>query len=382
MVYGTNIWSHYQASVTAELARILGSEHFRMALFEPLHDERRNLGWKEERNSSSWVIGPPSNEQEKKRLYQSCLDADAMVFGACPTEVLKARVAAGKLTIVSSERILKKPFHRLRMLNPRYAKGIMQYRALVNHPHVHALAIGHYAAGDFRIMEAFGDRIWKWGYFVDANTKPPGAVPDRPLKVLWAGRMLKWKKVDILLRALARIQNSLRFGECIIVGDGPEKGHLQHLARRLDFNSDRVRFQPSVPPIKVREMMRDSDVYVLPSSREEGWGVVAGEAMSEGCVLVANEEAGAARELVIEHETGFLFQGDNIDQLTSLLEHLAGNYQLRMKVRQNAWEQMHALWHPSVAAERLIALCKGLLGIKDMPKFEEGPCCKVIESIL
>jgi glycosyltransferase involved in cell wall biosynthesis len=377
MVYGTNIWNHYQGSVASELLKLLGPEHFRMALFEALHEERLKLGWSEERNAGSWVIGPPSNEQEKNKLYQSCFNADVMVFGACPMEVLKARVASKKVTLVASERMLKKRLHRFRMLNPRYAKGIMRYRALVNHSYVHALSIGYHAPMDLRTIGAFGDRIWKWGYFVDVSPKPPGPVPDRPLKILWVGRMLKWKKLDILLQAMARIKNTLRFGECIIVGDGPEKCNLQHLAHRLGFNSDRVRFHAPVPPIKVREMMRDSDVYVLPSNREEGWGVVAGEAMAEGCVLVANEEAGAARELVLEGKTGFLFKGDNIDQLASLLEHLANNYALRIQVRKQAWEMMDSLWRPNIAARRLVAFCEAQMKQSLIPMYRNGPFCQV-----
>jgi glycosyltransferase involved in cell wall biosynthesis len=297
-------------------------------------------------------------------------------------DILKARVNARKLTLVASERLLKKRFHRLRILNPRYARGFMRYRSLVNHSHVHALAIGHYAAGDLRIIGAFGDRIWKWGYFVDVNPEAPRPRLDQPLKVLWVGRMLRWKRVDSLLRALAHVQNSSWFGECMIVGDGPEKFALQRLAERLGLNSKRVQFQQPVPFNEVRRMMRDSDVYVLPSNRGEGWGVVASEAMSEGCVLVANEEAGAARELVIEGETGFLYQDNHIYQLASILERLANNYPLRMQIRKQAWERIHALWHPRVAAERLISLCEGLVGEKNIPKFEQGPCCKVIESIL
>ena len=300
-----------------------------------------------------------------------------MVLGACPMEVLQARTSANKLTLVASERMLKKGFHRLRMFNPRYARGIMQYRAMVNHPHVHALAIGHYAADDLRTISAFGDRIWKWGYFVDVCPEPPGSVSDRPLKILWVGRMINWKKVDVLLRATARIQKSPRFGECVIVGDGAERNHLLGLALRLNLQPERVRFQSTVPFKQVRQMMRDSDVYVLSSNRQEGWGAVAGEAMSEGCVLVANEEAGAARDLVADGEMGFLYQDGNVEQLAALLERLANNYSLRMKIRQQAWEKMHTLWHPRVAAKRLIALCEGLLGVKNMPNFAEGSCCKV-----
>jgi glycosyltransferase involved in cell wall biosynthesis len=379
VIYGTNIWAHYQLPVASELMKCLGPGRFRMALFEEIHDERIKMGWGESQDYS-WVIGPPRNDHERSRMLRQCTEADVMVFGDCPVEVLKARVAANKLTLVASERLLKKPFHHVRMFNPRYAMGFMRYRTLVNHPNVHSLAIGHYAANDLRTIGAFSDRIWKWGYFVDVCHTPPVPVPDRPLKLLWVGRVLNWKKVDTLLRAVAKIQNSPRFGECTIVGDGPEKNHLLRLAQHLRLKTDRVHFLSSVPFDEVRRMMRESDVYVLPSNRHEGWGVVVGEAMSEGCVLVANEQAGASREQIVDSETGFLYRDCDVDQLASILEHIAKDYELRMKIRQKAWAMMNTLWHPRVAAERLLALCEGLLGINSIPNFEGGPCSKAVTA--
>lgn len=347
-----------------------------MALFEEVHDERRRMGWAEH-GECPWVTGPPRTQQENNRIMQQCLDADVMVFGACPIAVLRARVATGKLTLVVNERMLKKGFHRLRMINPRYAHGIRQFLTLVNNPQIHALAVGYYAPDDLQTIGAFKERIWKWGYFVDVNTTPPPTATERPLKILWVGRMLRLKRVDVLLRALEKIQHAPFFGECVIVGDGPENKYLQHLAQRLRLNSQRIIFKPSVPFEEVRKMMRDVDVYVLPSNRKEGWGAVAGEAMSEGCVLIANEEAGAARDLIIEGETGFLFRDGDASQLASLLERVALDRPMRLRVRQQAWKQMSSLWHPRMAAERLVALSQGLLGKTEMPDFKDGPCCKV-----
>jgi len=346
-----------------------------MAIFEAVSHERRDMGWAE-REDLPWVIGPPRNAEEKARLFQTCLDADVMVFGAGPREVLQARVATGKLSLVSAERLLKKPFHHLRMFNPRYATGIRRYRELVNQPHVHALTIGHYAPDDLRTIGVFDDRIWKWGYFIDMPATLPLPPPERPLKLLWVGRMLKSKRIDTLLYAIARIHQSSCFGECVVVGDGPEKERLQRLARRLRIDPERLRFVPSVAFDQVRRLMRESDIYVLPSNRHEGWGAVAGEAMSEGCVLVANEKAGAAKELIIENETGLLFRDGDVEHLASQLKRLALNFPLRMQMRQQAWEQMQTVWHSRIAAERLIALCNGLLGNCEIPSFANGPCCK------
>jgi glycosyltransferase involved in cell wall biosynthesis len=376
LLYGTNIWTHHQVPVASELALIMGPERFRMALFERVPDERRQLGW-EDGVDCPWVIGPPKSNAEMKQIVQQCLEADVMVVGACTPEVLQARVATGKLTLVASERLLKKGFYQLRMLNPRYAMGFRRYCSTVNHPHVHSLSIGFYAPADLRTIGAFADRIWKWGYFVEVNPLPPAVIPDRPLKLLWVGRMLDWKKVDLLLQAVGRIQDAVWFGECLIVGDGPERSRLERLGNKLWLQPAKVRFQQSVPFDEVRRLMREADVYVLPSNREEGWGAVAGEAMSEGCLLVANGEAGASHELIVDGETGFLYRDGNLEQLVALLERLGNDPALRMRVRQQAWERMQNVWHPRVAAERLVTLCRRLLNGDTVQDFSNGPCSRV-----
>lgn len=374
VVYGTNFWSHHQAPVARELARILGPDRFRLAVFEEVSPERRAMGWSE-REDLPWLIGPPADEAARQRLHRECLEADVMVFGDCPYEVLRSRAAAGGLTLVASERLLKKPLHRLRLLNPRYALGLERYRRMVNHPNVHALAVGHHAPADLRTVGAFGDPIFRWGYFVEVATTPPAPIEDRPVRIVWAGRMLRWKRVDTLLRAVARLKDSPRVGECLVVGDGPEKDRLRRLAGRLGLDSRRVRFEPPVAFDAVRDLMRGADIYVLPSNAQEGWGAVAGEAMSEGCVLVANDQAGASRELVVDGASGLLFRGGDDVQLAAHLDRLSRDHALLGRLRQAAWERMTSLWSPRTAAERLVTLGEGLLTGRP-PEFVDGPCSR------
>ncbi len=177
----------------------------------------------------------------------------------------------------------------------------------------------HYAPNDLRVLKAFDDRVWKWGYFTEVGEGLPQKPGNSNVKVLWVGRMLKWKRVDLLLRALASAKDSGIPFECTIVGAGPEKDRLVHLGRRLRLGPECLVFQDPIAPDLVRQKMRESDIYVLSSDRGEGWGAVAGEAMAEGCVLIANEQAGSARELIVDGVTGFLFRDGDVGQLASLL---------------------------------------------------------------
>lgn len=372
LAYCTNIWTHHQSPVCTELARLLGDNQFKLCLFEPVHDERRQLGWAVDIPDHRWIAGPPKNSYDLERLRQVVCDADVAVLGACPREVHAARVATGKLTFVMSERLSKKPYYWWRMLNPRFARGVKRLRSLANRDNVHYLAMGAYAAGDARRMGVYGDRIWSWAYFAEIASKPPQLRTDKQMRILWVGRLLKWKRVDLLLKAIAGMRDESSFGGLDIVGAGPERPRLLKLARKLNLR-DKCVFHEPVAADRVRGLMRRADVYVLGSNRYEGWGVVANEAMSEGAVLVANEQAGAARTLIDHGRTGFLVKDGDAAGLTDILRSLLADASRRETVRQAAWLELQRLWHPCIGAERLVRLTEGFLGLAPMPEYREGP---------
>ena len=137
---------------------------------------------------------------------------------------------------------------------------------------------------------------------------------------------------------------------------------------------DVCKFHDPIAPAEVLAYMRRSDVYAFPSTRAEGWGVVANEALSEGCILVANRQVGAAPMLIRNGETGFMHENGNVNQFVRIIESLAEDPGLQDRIRVDAWERAQRLWHPRVGAQRFVALCEGLLGIGVMPHYPEGPC--------
>jgi glycosyltransferase involved in cell wall biosynthesis len=349
IAYCTNLWNHYQASLCREFANLLGETCFKMCLFEHVPEEQRNLGWASKVPDHKWIAGPPSTPEDMQQLEQLVCDADVAVLGECPMEIREARAATGKLTFVTSERLWKKPFYWWKMLRPRIARGIRRYRNIANRPNVHYLAMGAYAARDVRQIKAYHDRIWSWGYFAEVASEPPRPRNNEPMRVLWVGRMLDWKRVDLLLKAAARVCREPSFGRLDIVGAGPEKSRLLNLSAKLGLG-DKCVIRDPVPPDQVRELMRQADVYVLPSDRGEGWGVVVNEAMSEGAVLVANEQAGAAKVLIDHGRTGFLFPDKDVAGLANILQRLMADRGLRDTVRQNAWQEINRVWHLSVGS--------------------------------
>jgi glycosyltransferase involved in cell wall biosynthesis len=377
LAYVTNMWSHFQATICRELSAKMGADRFKMVLCEPVYDERRQLGWDTSSPTEQWVLGPPGGRVQMAELREWTMGADVAVIGSAPPDFATRRAASGRLTLIMSERLWKRPWRWTQLLRPRTALGVYRFRRMANRSNVHYLAIGAGAPSDVRQIRAFDDRIWTWPYFAEAPANQPEPRLGPGVRILWVGRMIPWKRVDLLLEAVAMIRDEPGFEGLDLFGTGDQQEPWKRLAQHLGLG-DKCGFHGPQHPSVVRRLMREADIYVLASDRNEGWGVVANEAMSEGCVLVANREAGAARVLIKDGITGFLFDDGNSSQLADILRMLVRRPELRERVRAEAFENLVRLWHPRVGAERLIALCQGLLGLVPVPDFAQGPCSRAI----
>jgi glycosyltransferase involved in cell wall biosynthesis len=122
--------------------------------------------------------------------------------------------------------------------------------------------------------------------------------------IIFVGRLLSHKNIDVLLRAVAIIKKLKPSIFAYIVGDGPEREHLEDLATELDIQKN-VRFLGIVEQQDdLYALMKASRVFVLPSTRE-GFGVVAIEANACGLPFITTDHAqNAAKELLVNDENG------------------------------------------------------------------------------
>jgi glycosyltransferase involved in cell wall biosynthesis len=103
-------------------------------------------------------------------------------------------------------------------------------------------------------------------------------------RLLYVGRLLPFKAVDVILRALARLPRSVHL---TLVGDGLQRLELEALASELGVE-DRCLFVGAKPRAELDRYYTDAGVFVFPSVRESG-GMVVLEAMSHALpCLVAN----------------------------------------------------------------------------------------------
>ena len=128
---------------------------------------------------------------------------------------------------------------------------------------------------------------------------------DVPTDIIFAGRLIQEKHVDLLVEAIGLLVPHYPQLNAIIIGDGPERDQIRLLIRARGLE-DHITLRGFFEDHrKLIALFKSSKVFVLPSTRE-GFGITALEAQACGLPIVTiHHPANAVREIV-EGKTGFL----------------------------------------------------------------------------
>ena len=140
---------------------------------------------------------------------------------------------------------------------------------------------------------------------------------DDGFDVLFAGRLIEDKCVDLLLDAFDRLDaTGVTLG---IIGDGPRRGELEVHAESLDsFN--RITFLGFLDDYEdVLRQMRAATIFASPSTRE-GFGITYAEAMAAGCTVIGVDHPDSAADEVIQ-SGGFLVE-PSVTDLEAILQRI------------------------------------------------------------
>lgn len=130
-------------------------------------------------------------------------------------------------------------------------------------------------------------------------------IPTDAAEVVYLGRLIDEKRVDLLLTAAARLRQQLPDLRYSIIGAGPELERLTALAERLAV-SDRVTFHGQLDRSETYGRLRAARLLVLPSVRE-GFGMAVAEAQAAGTVpIVVRAPANGATDLVRDSVDGMI----------------------------------------------------------------------------
>jgi glycosyltransferase involved in cell wall biosynthesis len=141
----------------------------------------------------------------------------------------------------------------------------------------------------------------------------------RPI-VLFVGRLVAYKGVDVLVEAMRGIQ-----AVALLVGEGPGRAILLQKAEALGV-SDRVKFLGEVTDDELSALYRACDVFVLPSvTRQEAFGVVQLEAMARGKPVISTDLGTGVAWVNQDGETGIVVPPRNASALHNAIQQLLGD---------------------------------------------------------
>lgn len=139
---------------------------------------------------------------------------------------------------------------------------------------------------------------------------------NRTKSLVFVGRLVSDKGVDLLLRALFQLKEDNLTPALSIIGQGPEEGNLRGLAATLGIESQ-VTFLGQKSGEELAQLLNEHQVIVIPSRWAEPFGVVALEGIACGCVPIGSASGGLKEAI---GACGLIFPNDDMQALARALE--------------------------------------------------------------
>jgi glycosyltransferase involved in cell wall biosynthesis len=222
-------------------------------------------------------------------------------------------------------------------------------------------ALGEHASA----LEPYRDRLRVIPFGIDPAAWRTGLNGGPPF-VLFAGRHVPYKGVDVLLRALQGTGIAT-----VIAGDGPMRGAWEALARELGVDAH-VRFTGEVPDAELRRLMETCAVAVLPSvTRAEAFGYVQLEAMACAKPIVSTDVPSGVSWVNQHERTGLVVPAGDAGALRAAIQRLMADDALRHRFGLAGRARVEQEFTLARLRERLRDLY-GELGLLDATERGEG----------
>lgn len=176
---------------------------------------------------------------------------------------------------------------------------------------------------------------------------------ENGLNFIYVGRLIKYKNVDVIIRALhEKYKNEATLH---IVGEGAEEENLKQLSRQLNIEKNVV-FHGQLSRDKVYEMMKKSYCFIMVSDNET-FGMVYIEAMLAGCVTIASE-AGGVDGVIVDGKNGFLSKQGDVAALVKTLNRIEEKSKQEItNIRKNAVLTAYGYRDSEIAKKYLDDVC-------------------------
>lgn len=182
--------------------------------------------------------------------------------------------------------------------------------------------------------------------------------------ILFVGRLIKAKGVRYLIEALPDILAQRRV-VALVVGDGPERTALEHLARDLHVEHC-VHFVGSVPHANIYTYYSIADVFVGPSLNIPGeWTEAQGNTFVEALfarVPVVASHVGGIPDAILHEQTGLLVQERAPGQIARAVLRLLSDARLAAALKEAGYNHARLNFSRYESARKIDAVYRSILG--------------------
>jgi glycosyltransferase involved in cell wall biosynthesis len=374
VTFFTNFINHHQVAVADEFFKILGNDYAFVAT-ESMPQSFKDNGYPDF-SDRIYLLNSYENYDLKLKALELGLSSDIVIIGSASDEFINERLKNNKITFRYNERWFKKGDYQL--FSPRgwvhWFNNHIKYR---NKP-LFMLCASSYTANDVAKVFAYPNKCYKWGYFPKVEDLDIENIlkikKDKIIKLFWVARWIDLKHPEMVIQLALKLKNKEYDFHIEMAGEGILINKMKLLAKSLNV-IDKITFLGILANDKVMDKMKESHVFLFTSDRNEGWGAVLNEAMSNGCTVVASHAIGSVPFLVKHNENGLIFKSESIDALVSQVEVLIKDRVLCDRLARNAYQSMLEVWSPKNAAINFINLASSLMLGKEK-LIAEGPCSK------
>ncbi len=372
LVFVSNYYNHHQSALSESFAKANGVEYSFIET-EQMDQERKSLGWGECTYPKFVKQSYISNESEKECLHL-IEEADVVIYGSAPIEMIKNRLKQGKLTFKYSERIFKGGFKWYEQ-PLRFVKNYRRGWCKKNH---YLLCASAYAYADYQKTFNFSNRAYNWGYFPAVKSyNIEELIKDKDTaSILWTARFIDWKHPEIPVLIADKLKKEGYHFKLNLIGNGIMEAEIAEMINNKNLG-DCVSMLGAMKPEEVRKHMEQSEIFLFTSDFNEGWGAVLNESMNSGCAVVASHAIGSVPFLINDGENGLIYKNGDVNDLYDKVKFLLDNPEYRKKISLKAYKTMTEIWNAEVAAERFLKIAENLLNGESIEGvYSEGPCSK------
>lgn len=368
----SNFLNHHQSPFCDEMYKLL-KENFTFVSTIKTPDSFIKIGYPD---CSNYVYNLNSylDDYHYQKALELGFDSDIVITGSAPEEFIKERIRLNKPTFRYSERLLKEGNWQL--FSPRVLYGLLKVHTRYRFKNIYMLCSSAYQANDMSKVFAYPDKMFKWGYFTSVKEMDIELLvsqkPVEKINILWTARFIKWKHPELAVQLAYELKKKGYNFKLQMIGTGDLVDEVRKLIEVLDLDNY-VTIIGNMPNSEVCQYMIKANIFLFTSDRNEGWGAVLNEAMSNGCAVVASDAIGAVPFLVENQINGMIYKSESLKSILQQTEKLLVNKSFRDELGTNAYRTLKNVWSPQNAAKNFLLLAKSkLLGEKII--IDKGPC--------